>query len=88
MLNFNTPKARTVFVRALRFLRSARRSPAATTLALAGAPTIPISQVPMTVAIPAHPQIMLALGNSQSMDGTLSGAIMTGAGSLSGAYSA
>lgn len=43
---------------------------------------IPISQVPMTVALPAHPQILLALANSQSVDGTLSGAIMTGAGSL------
>jgi type IV pilus assembly protein PilY1 len=55
-------------------------------LAMAGAPTVPISQVPMTIAIPAHPQIMLALGNSQSMDGTLSGAIMTGSGSLGAAY--
>jgi type IV pilus assembly protein PilY1 len=52
--------------------------------AMAAVPTVPISQVPMTVAIPAHPQIMLALGNSQSMDGTLSGAIMTGSGSLGG----
>ncbi|HLW25621.1 MAG TPA: hypothetical protein VKT22_14800, partial [Steroidobacteraceae bacterium] len=51
-------------------------------IATAGAPTVSISQVPMTVALPAHPQIMLALGNSQSMDGTLSGAIMTGSGSL------
>ena len=56
--------------------------------AIAGAPTVSISQVPMTIAIPAHPQIMLALANSQSMDGTLSGAIMTGAGSLSASYSA
>ncbi|MGH7118930.1 MAG: hypothetical protein ACREFP_08070, partial [Acetobacteraceae bacterium] len=39
----------------------------------------------MTVAIPAHPQIVFALGNSQSMDGNLSGAIMTGSGSLGGA---
>jgi type IV pilus assembly protein PilY1 len=54
--------------------------------AIAGPPTVNISQVPMTVAIPAHPQIMLALANSQSMDGTLSGAIMTGAGSLGAAY--
>ena len=43
-------------------------------------PTVAISQVPMTVEIPAHPQILLAVGNSQSMDGTLSGAIYTGAG--------
>lgn len=41
-----------------------------------------IAQVPLTVAIPAHPQILLAIGNSQSMDGTLSGAIMTGSGAL------
>ena len=56
--------------------------------AIAGAPTVSISQVPMTIAIPAHPQIMLALANSQSMDGTLSGAIMTGSGALSSSYSA
>ena len=36
--------------------------------AIAGAPTVSISQVPMTIAIPAHPQIMLALANSQSME--------------------
>ncbi|HEY4968278.1 MAG TPA: hypothetical protein VII35_00140, partial [Steroidobacteraceae bacterium] len=35
----------------------------------------------MTVTIPAHPQILLAVGNSQSMDGDLSGAIYTGSGS-------
>jgi type IV pilus assembly protein PilY1 len=41
-----------------------------------------IAQVPLTVATPAHPQIVIAVGNSQSMDGNLSGAIMTGSGSL------
>ena len=41
-----------------------------------------ISQVPMTITLPAHPQIMLALGNSQSMDGDLSGAIYTGSGQI------
>src|ERR1022692_5032730 len=46
----------------------------------AAAPSVSISQVPMTITIPAHPQIMLAVANSESMDGTLSGAIMTGAG--------
>jgi type IV pilus assembly protein PilY1 len=51
------------------------------------APMVPISQVPMTVLIPAHPQIVLALGNSQSMDGDLSGAIYTGSGGL-GAWAA
>ncbi len=34
----------------------------------------------MTITFPAHPQILLALGNSQSMDGDLSGAIRTGSG--------
>jgi type IV pilus assembly protein PilY1 len=43
-----------------------------------------ISQTPLTVTIPAHPQIVLALTNSQSMDGDLSGAIMTGSGALAG----
>ena len=42
----------------------------------------------MTVEIPAHPQILLAVGNSESMDGTLSGAILTGAGDVGTAYSA
>jgi type IV pilus assembly protein PilY1 len=41
-----------------------------------------ISQVPMTITLPAHPQILLALGNSQSMDGDLSGAIYTGSGQI------
>jgi len=41
-----------------------------------------IAQVPLTVSTPAHPQIVIAVGNSQSMDGNLSGAIMTGSGSL------
>ena len=45
-------------------------------------PTLPISQFPLTVAQPAHPQVMLAFGNSESMDGNLGGAIMTGSGSL------
>jgi type IV pilus assembly protein PilY1 len=50
----------------------------------AAAPVTPtsIAQVPLTVATPAHPQIVIAIGNSQSMDGNLSGAIMTGSGSL------
>ena len=41
-----------------------------------------ISQLPLTIAVPAHPQILFALGNSESMDGNLSGAIMAGSGSL------
>jgi type IV pilus assembly protein PilY1 len=55
-------------------------------LAAVSAPTVPISQTPMTVTIPAHPQIMIAVANSQSVDGNLSGAIMTGSGMLGGAY--
>lgn len=45
-------------------------------------PAVPVSQVPLTITIPAHPQIMVAFANSESMDGNLSGAIMTGSGSL------
>jgi type IV pilus assembly protein PilY1 len=48
-------------------------------------PTLLISQVPLTIAAPSHPQVLIAIGNSQSMDGDLSGAIMTGSGSLSSA---
>jgi type IV pilus assembly protein PilY1 len=54
----------------------------------ASSPTpIAIYQYPLTVAIPAHPQVILALGNSESMDGNLSGAIMTGSGSLAASLS-
>ena len=44
----------------------------------------PIAQIPLTVAIPAHPQVLFALANSESMDGDMihllggGGAIMTG----------
>ncbi|HUN73190.1 MAG TPA: PilC/PilY family type IV pilus protein [Steroidobacteraceae bacterium] len=48
---------------------------------------IAISQVPLTVSIPAHPQVVFLIGNSQSMEGTLAGAIMTGAGSLGASVS-
>jgi type IV pilus assembly protein PilY1 len=53
-------------------------------MAAVGPPATPlnISQVPLTVTIPAHPQILLALANSESMDGDLSGAIRTGSGSI------
>lgn len=51
---------------------------------VSAAPALPtplaISQVPLTVAVPTHPQVLFAIGNSQSMDGDLSGAIMTGSG--------
>lgn len=45
--------------------------------------TLAISQVPLTVSTPVHPQVLIAMGNSESMDGTLSGAIMIGSGSVS-----
>ncbi|HTW75539.1 MAG TPA: PilC/PilY family type IV pilus protein [Steroidobacteraceae bacterium] len=48
-----------------------------------------LSQIPLTVAIPAHPQVLIAVGNSESMDGDMDtslpgggGAIMTGSGAL------
>ena len=37
-----------------------------------------------TSSTPAPPQVLIALTNSQSMDGTTSGAIMTGSGTVSG----
>ncbi len=43
-------------------------------------PTIPISQVPLSISIPVHPQVFIALSNSESMDGNLNGAILTGSG--------
>ncbi len=47
--------------------------------------SLPISQVPLTMSTPQHAQVLIAIGNSQSMDGDLSGAIMTGSGALSSA---
>jgi len=47
-------------------------------------PSIIISQIPLQLAIPTHPQVLIAMGNSESMDGTLSGSIMVGSGTLSG----
>nr|WP_241480458.1 hypothetical protein [Legionella norrlandica] len=41
-----------------------------------------IPQIPLIIASPTHPQVLILIGNSQSMDGNLSGAIMTGSGSL------
>lgn len=48
-------------------------------------PSVSIAQYPLTVAVPAHPQVLFAITNSESMDGNFSGAIMTGSGSLGGA---
>lgn len=54
--------------------------------AYAATPTpVPISQVPLTSSSPIRPQVLFAVGNSESMDGTLSGAIMAGSGALSSA---
>ncbi|WP_392536412.1 pilus assembly protein [Legionella sp. 227] len=50
----------------------------------ASQPTLNIPQVPLILASPIHPQILIAIGNSESMDGNLAGAIMTGSGSLTG----
>ena len=52
--------------------------------AIAAAPPLPIVQVPLTSPSPIRPQVLFAVGNSESMDGTLSGAIMTGSGAQSG----
>jgi type IV pilus assembly protein PilY1 len=50
-------------------------------------PTLSIPQVPLILASPIHSQILIAIGNSQSMDGDLSGAIMTGSGALASSLS-
>ena len=39
---------------------------------------------PASAQTQARPQVVFAVGNSESMDGTLSGAIMTGSGMLAG----
>jgi type IV pilus assembly protein PilY1 len=49
-------------------------------------PLLPISQVPLTISLPANPQIVFAVANSESMDGSLSGAILAGAGSHSASF--
>ncbi|KTD61289.1 type 4 fimbrial biogenesis protein PilY1 [Legionella santicrucis] len=55
------------------------------TLVLAAStPILNIPQIPLIMASPIHPQVLIAIGNSQSMDGDLSGAIMSGSGSLTG----
>lgn len=45
-------------------------------------PTLAIPSYPLVLTIAEHPQVLFAIGNSQSMDGTLSGAIMVGSGSV------
>ncbi|OIR00290.1 hypothetical protein GALL_177490 [mine drainage metagenome] len=69
------------------------KSPARATVALfvsLGLTFTPWSNMPADAASSAtvpRPQIVIAIGNSQSMDGDLSGAIMTGSGSLSSGLS-
>jgi type IV pilus assembly protein PilY1 len=46
-----------------------------------------IPNIPLIMANPIHPQVLIVIGNSQSMDGNLSGAIMAGSGSLSSTLS-
>lgn len=50
-------------------------------------PSLTIPQVPLIMTSPTHPQVLIGIGNSQSMDGNLSGAIMTGSGSVATAFS-
>ena len=63
---------------------------AVATIVLPAPPPTPtsISQLPLTIAVPSHPQILFAIGNSESMDGNLSGAILAGSGSLGTSLSA
>lgn len=56
--------------------------------AMATATSLNISQVPLTMTIQNHPQVLIALTNSESMDGGLNGAIMTGSGGLTGSLAA
>ncbi|MBU2843759.1 MAG: pilus assembly protein [Phycisphaerae bacterium] len=57
---------------------------ALSSFALAGAatlpPTLPISSIPLISVQYGAPQVLFVLDNSQSMDGNLAGAIMTGSG--------
>ncbi|KTD71405.1 pilus assembly protein [Legionella tucsonensis] len=46
------------------------------------AASLAIPQIPLVIASPTHPQVLILIGNSQSMDGNFSGAVMTGSGSL------
>lgn len=77
---------------ALQIDRSARRVVAAlTSVALV---LLPLADLPAHAGLATsiglaqpRPQVVIAIGNSQSMDGDLSGAIMTGSGSLGSALS-
>ena len=56
-------------------------------VATAVVPSLTISQFPLEIAAPTKPQVLFAIGNSESMDGTLSGAIMVGSGALAAGLS-
>lgn len=75
-----------IFVRSL-YIRVIAFVCVVTLLALNGlaiaAPTVPISKAPLALVEPTHPQVLLVVPNSESMDGNLSGAIMTGSGTYS-----
>jgi type IV pilus assembly protein PilY1 len=49
-------------------------------LANAATPTLSLSNVPLVLQVKGQPQVLFLVTNSQSMDGNLSGAIMTGSG--------
>jgi len=48
---------------------------------------LPISEVPLILPSVSHPEVLFAFGNSESLDGTLSGAILTGSGAVPGGLS-
>ena len=50
---------------------------------VANATPLLISQYPLQLSTPTYPKVLISIGNSQSMDGVLSGAIMTGSGVMS-----
>lgn len=45
----------------------------------ASAPAVPLADVPLVISKSAQPQVLFLVTNSESMDGTTGGAIMTGA---------
>lgn len=49
--------------------------------------TLTIPQIPLIMSNSTHPQVLIAITNSESMDGNLSGSIMTGSGALSSGLS-
>lgn len=52
------------------------------TLTASAGTALNLAQTPLSVPIPGRPEVLLTIANSESMDGNLSGAIMTGSGSL------